>query len=425
MRSPKEDPSKHWLSRRAWREGRIPDGSLRPLFWWGLAAVVGVVLPLRVGFSQLSEVGGDGRGWMYLFMTMGVLIGLGFLGRFGWLLWRLIRFGRSVFEMAEVPGFLGGTLGGLIHTRVHIPAEGGFRVQLENRLRQTVVTHSGNRRAKTVIESTIWEDEIWIEGDALKADRTRSAIPVYFEIPYECKATSQADPMKQFLWKLKVEADVPGVDYGAEFEVPLFRTEQSRSDFVARRRGGNALSAVKERGRDWNKAGIELGSARDTFLSFHNTPGYLYPYNYVGLGVGAVVCGVGAAMLLTQSGFPWAMGVVNVLLGGYFAWYALDLIFGLREVTAAPYGLHLHHQLLGYDKTLRFRPDEIDAVEVQQGNGVCRIVARLRASRASVTLTHYVRDYAAARELADRIEKILEMRAPRTASSKAVSGEEE
>jgi len=48
MHSPKEAPSKPWLSRRAWREGPIPNGSLRPLFWWGLAAIVGIVLPLEM-----------------------------------------------------------------------------------------------------------------------------------------------------------------------------------------------------------------------------------------------------------------------------------------------------------------------------------------------------------------------------------------
>lgn len=345
-------------------------------------------------------------------MTIGVLIGIGLSGRFTWLAWRLIRFGRSVFEMAEIPGVVGGTLGGLIHTRVHIPAGGGFRVQLQNRLRQRVVRRHGNRTVHTIVESTLWEDEIWVERETLEADRTRSAIPVYFEIPYECKPTSNTDPMNQFLWKLKVVSELPGVDYQAEFEVPVFRTEKSRSDFIARRRGGNALSSIKERERDWEKAGIVL-NARQSSLYFHNTPGYLYLYNYVGLGVCAVMMGVAAALFSAEFGVLWLAGGGDVLVGAYLACYSLDLVLGLREMAAAPHGLTMRFRCLGYLKDQRFIPGEIEGLEVQEGNGVCRIQVRLRDRSSPMRITHYVRDYAAARELADRIEEILVKPEPR------------
>ncbi len=30
------------------------------------------------------------------------------------------------------------------------------------------------------------------------------------------------------LWRLQVEAEVPGVDYSSQFEVPVFKTAESR-----------------------------------------------------------------------------------------------------------------------------------------------------------------------------------------------------
>lgn len=69
---------------------------------------------------------------------------------------------------------------------------------------------------------TLWENEKTINRDLLDQDPARTGIPVFFNIPYDLPPTSE-DP--EHIWKLKVEADVQGIDYLAEFHVPVFKTE--------------------------------------------------------------------------------------------------------------------------------------------------------------------------------------------------------
>src|SRR5690606_15451683 len=67
----------------------------------------------------------------------------------------------------------------------------------------------------------LWESEKRITRDLSTDDRT--VIPVQFLIPYDLPDSGQ-DNVK---WKLIVRAATSGVDYCAEFEVPVFRTAAS------------------------------------------------------------------------------------------------------------------------------------------------------------------------------------------------------
>ena len=56
-------------------------------------------------------------------------------------------------------------------------------------------------------------------------------MPFTFEIPYHAKETDRTNMDNAILWYVDAAASVPGVDYGAQFEVPLFRTSESDPDF--------------------------------------------------------------------------------------------------------------------------------------------------------------------------------------------------
>jgi hypothetical protein len=54
-----------------------------------------------------------------------------------------------------------------------------------------------------------------------------TAIPVAFAIPADAVACDDRDSDNRVLWRLELSAGVPGVDYAASFDVPVFRTELS------------------------------------------------------------------------------------------------------------------------------------------------------------------------------------------------------
>src|SRR5262249_27232641 len=56
-------------------------------------------------------------------------------------------------------------------------------------------------------------------------------VPVLFAIPFEVAQTTAQTAAKPIRWRLSVSASVPGIDYRSQFEVPVFKTADSRADF--------------------------------------------------------------------------------------------------------------------------------------------------------------------------------------------------
>jgi hypothetical protein len=54
-----------------------------------------------------------------------------------------------------------------------------------------------------------------------------ATIPIAFAIPADARPCDDRNADDRVLWRLRVDADVPGVDYSSVFEVPVFRTAES------------------------------------------------------------------------------------------------------------------------------------------------------------------------------------------------------
>ena len=213
-------PGEPWRVKPEWTEGRIRSSGLGGVFFMGMFAVIwNAISTPMVLFVILPEIA-DGNYILVVFLSF-PLIGLAVFGAFLYMLLRHFRYGVSVFHMAKVPGILGGPLSGAVMTKVKVSPTEAFEVKLENR------RVSGNGKHSNTI--TLWKTSRRLRGDLAEDDPTHSAIPVLFAIPFDAEETSLEE---QISWHLTVEAKTPGIDYKAEFEVPVFRTEESREDFV-------------------------------------------------------------------------------------------------------------------------------------------------------------------------------------------------
>ena len=73
----------------------------------------------------------------------------------------------------------------------------------------------------------LWEDQQTVMHELLDDQAEISAIPVVFQIPADCRPSDDRDASDKTLWRLITSAKVPGIDYSATFEVPVFTTAQS------------------------------------------------------------------------------------------------------------------------------------------------------------------------------------------------------
>jgi hypothetical protein len=208
-------PEAPWLWREDWAARRITDASAAEMgfAWafailWNLIGVPGAVLAVRAALRE----GNRAALVALLFPAVGA----------GLLVWavrvtiRRRRYGTSVLELDTLPAVVGHALEGTLHTPAGLRPPEGLRVALSCIRRVT----SGSGRNRSTSERILWQEE-------QRTGASATGVPVAFVIPADAAPSGPVRGEDRTLWRLEVSAEVPGVDYAATFEVPVFRTADS------------------------------------------------------------------------------------------------------------------------------------------------------------------------------------------------------
>jgi hypothetical protein len=210
--------SQPWLARPDWAAGRVKSSASSGVKFFLLWSVLALALsaPAVRAIPKEWQKGNH----LILLALMFPVVAFYLLG---WLVvkWRAHRrFGECFFEMAAIPGALGGTLEGLIQTGARLRLEHGLQLKLAC-VRRTV---SGSGDSRSVSENILWQDEkIFKTGaDLPEFEPGHSGIPVFFKLPAdqpECSAYGG----ESVIWRLEAKAKMCGPDFAAQFEVPVFQ----------------------------------------------------------------------------------------------------------------------------------------------------------------------------------------------------------
>jgi len=219
-------PEEPWRWREDWAKGEVrSSGKALLLGVWGFAVLWNLISAPAV-FLLPSEVIGKNN----LLALLGLIfpvVGLGLLIVAVYLLLRWRKYGDAVFQMVSVPGVIGGPLSGVIRTSARVRPDDGFLVTLSCIQKRT----SGSGDSKSTREITLWEDQRKIVRGLAEEDFSQSSIPVLFAVPYDARPSDPPGAEDPLLWRLEATAAVPGIDYAVSFEVPVFKTAESRADF--------------------------------------------------------------------------------------------------------------------------------------------------------------------------------------------------
>jgi hypothetical protein len=216
-----EFPQQPWKWRPDWNTGRIEATGGRAALTLGFFALFWNAVSWGAVVAAWPKFGGSEKGvWVVLLFP---LVGLLLIWLVVYQAIRARRFGRPVFLPTGVPGVVGGYLGGVIHVPAAVRPEGDLTLALQ--ACRTTVRRSG--KDSTVETDILWEHEVRLAREHLTAGAAGTDIPVLFHIPAgqpdsELKTT---DP--RTYWRLRAEAAVPGVDFAATFEVPVFATGET------------------------------------------------------------------------------------------------------------------------------------------------------------------------------------------------------
>ncbi|HQE83137.1 MAG TPA: DUF3592 domain-containing protein [Candidatus Hydrogenedentes bacterium] len=318
---------------------------------------------------------------------------------------RWLKYGDSIFQMAAVPGVIGGQLAGVIHTNVNLRPEECVKLVLS--CIRSWTTGSGKNRETR--ESVLWQDSREIQRESLQQGMARSAIPVQFTIPFDAQGTSDDDPNDRILWRLEAEAATAGVDYKAQFEVPVFKTADSREDFVAHETPLAAYQTPSELDEELRAAGI----LRTTLVS----GGRRYEFPMARLkGTAAIITvffaiWVGAIVLMVVVGAPILFTAVFCFFGFLIGCVVLDLWFGAQRLEANFQVLTVTSSMLGFAKKRAFYYADIEAVKVssdmQSGNKTYYSVEITTTDGGTYSIAKHIPDRKHAGAIAADLESAL------------------
>jgi hypothetical protein len=215
-----EHPAEPWLWREDWAKGRVKSNTksgmigawIFAVFWNAVSAPMVVFLPKVAAKKPIAYV------W-FLFPLVGVFL----LIRAIRMTIAYVEFGKTYFEMAPIPGVIGGELKGTIQARFpHSPDHG---VQLRLTCVNRVTSGSGD--SQSTIEHILWRGEASLSSAQLYPGPMGTSIPVSFRVPLDTKPSDNTNSSNTIAWMLEALADVPGVNYHDTFEVPVFRTKNT------------------------------------------------------------------------------------------------------------------------------------------------------------------------------------------------------
>ncbi len=217
------NPESPWLWQKDWAASRAESKNRNSAIGLWLAAIFWNLIAFTVAFSTVPKLW-RASDLKALFPLVFCVVGVMLAGAAIRASIRRERFGQTYFEFASLPFSPGRTLKGTIHLRFNTDARHGIDLRLSC-VRQ-VVTGAGNNRSTQ--QSVLWQADKNVPQESLTpGPMGDAAIPVDFSIPGDAYESNHDQPSDQVLWLLHAQADVPGVDYSDDFEVPVFRLTPS------------------------------------------------------------------------------------------------------------------------------------------------------------------------------------------------------
>lgn len=330
----KSDPAyadKPWLLNDDWQSATIRSSS-RTAMWfaWGFA-VFWNAISSAAPFIAYREIVDKGN-WLALIALLFPLVGLGLLV---WAVRRTLewrRFGAAPVTLDPFPGSIGGHVGGTIDLNLPYDPSHQFRLTLTN----VHSYESGDSQS----EKARWQDSLLAHAQS-GAGGTR--LTFRFDVPTGLRESDTDRGKDYYLWRLALNAALPGADLDRTYDLPVYETAQQSRQLSPR-----ALEQAHRK----QVAADEL-TVRDRSRLSHGANGkrlYFPMGRHLGNTIGGLlVGGIFVAVgwfLIVQEGHTIFGGIFGGL-GALVSLLSFYMLFNSLEVVGDSTSIRSTRRLLG------------------------------------------------------------------------------
>lgn len=355
------NPDKPWLWRKDWAEGRATGGDPRAnITAWVFTAFLDAI-SLFIAVTVLPKLlqDGDPKVLLVLILPLAGVIVTAFTIRGTLRIW---RYGRTSFWCGAVPFCPGGRVQGVIHLKLPTSTPHGIDLRLSCKRR--IVTGSG--KSQSVNEMVLWQDEKNVPAESVMHGLQDAEIPVEFAIPPDIYETNSDNPNDRVYWQLHAKADVPGVDFTDNYELPVFRTKASVAEMEKAElsESSGAGTAVQP------QAESPTPAPTSTHIVFREgqqgTSFYFPPLRNHGQALGVVAFATiwsGVVYLLwTRPDAPWLFRIVFSLFEVLVGYMLLSVVFGSALIRVREGMLQVRRAILGIGSLQQIPFAEVESI---------------------------------------------------------------
>jgi hypothetical protein len=406
------NPASPWLWRTDWASRKAENQSKKTeITAWVLCIFSNMVtIPVVVTTVPQLARSHDPRAFLVLgFALIGVILFVVALRA----TLRRSRFGNTYFEFYSLPFSPGGRLAGRIHLKLDSNPTQGVALRLS--CVRKMITGSGDSRSTS--ETVLWQAEQNVPYGAMGLDPRGRTIPVDFAIPSDAYVTDNDNSSDQVLWLLHAQADLPGIDYSDDFELPVFKTsfsvEQAQADSASEAFGFRAGTPG-----DSNAAPVAAPAHPKVIISLQDGgtefyfPAFRTPSRALFLLIFTAIWTV-VVYFLFRSSAPWFFAVVFGFFDVLLIFAMFHVVLGTSRIRVGNGELISTTRVLGIGSTKRFSFSAIDAIVAvtsggQGGNqGPSMYAIRLRTKdRRRFTLADEIANRLEARWIVSQIETL-------------------
>jgi len=273
-----DTPDRPWHVRPEWRTNELVEEaswSWGGLVFTSLLASMFVLMGPYLLYIELTSADADQLGGAIIATVIGTIGGTVIAWLYAKKVLRQQKFGRSKLVLEDMPGRLGRPLRMRLWAGIDeedLSGE-GLKVKLtcyKQRIeKEQKRDDDGDVRTVTTTKNDpLWQDVKHVHGRR-KAGSDQLEIPVLFELPDDQPPTTPEDKRLRTYWTFEAYADLPGVDYETEFEVPVFEPDEETVDEDVPEEDTTTTEAETEDTASWEQKGEGTPGALAWNLSAH------------------------------------------------------------------------------------------------------------------------------------------------------------